>query len=57
MLFRFDGLVETIGPAPSGHQAAGEFVDDDDFAILHDVLLILVIQRVRAQRRVKMMNQ
>ena len=27
----FDGLMETVGPAAAGHEAAGEFVDDDDF--------------------------
>ena len=26
----FDGLVQSVGPAAAGHQAAGEGVDDDD---------------------------
>ena len=27
----FDGLVQAVGPAAAGHQAAGELVDDHDF--------------------------
>ncbi len=27
----FDGLVEAVAPGAVGHEAAGEFVDDDDF--------------------------
>ena len=34
----FDRLVQAIGPAPAGHQAAGKLVDDDDFAVFHHVL-------------------
>ncbi len=30
--FCLDGLVEAIGPAAAGHEAAGELVDDDDLA-------------------------
>ena len=29
----FHGLVQAVGPAAAGHQAAGELVDDDDFAL------------------------
>jgi hypothetical protein len=29
-----DRLVQAVGPAPARHQAAGELVDDDDFAVL-----------------------
>ena len=36
----FHGLVQTVAPAASGHQAAGEFVDDDDLAILDHVVLV-----------------
>ena len=52
-----DGLMQTFRPAAAAHQTAGEFVDDDDFAILHDVVLVLEEQRVRAQRRIDMMHQ
>ncbi len=39
-----DGLVQAIGPAAAGHQAPGELVDDDDFAVLDHVLDIALIQ-------------
>jgi hypothetical protein len=56
-LLRLDGLVQALGPAAADHQAAGELVDDDHFAVLHDVLLVAVEQRVRAQRRVEVVHQ
>ncbi len=52
-----DRLVQSVGPAATGHQAPGELVDDDDLAVLHDVVLVAVEQRVRPQRRVKVMHQ
>src|SRR5258708_23920949 len=47
----FDGLMEAIGPAAAGHEAAGEFVDDNDFqfglvAGADDVILIAVEHHV-----------
>ena len=47
--FSFDGLMQTIGPAASFHQAAGEFVNDDDFAVLNDIVLIFNEQCVGAK--------
>ena len=47
--FGFDGLVQAFGPAAAGHQTACKFVNDDDFAVLDDVVLVFVEQRVRAQ--------
>jgi hypothetical protein len=41
--------VQAVRPAPARHQAAGEFVDDHHFAVLHHVLLVAVEQVVRAQ--------
>ena len=35
-------LVQALAPAPPDHQAAGEFIDDDDLAVLHHVLLVAV---------------
>jgi len=55
-LLRLDRLVQTIGPAPSGQRAAGEFVDDDHLAVAHDVFLIAVIQRIGAQRGIQVMH-
>ena len=51
-LFGFDSLMKTITPAASRHQAAGELIDNDDLAFLHDILDIALVQRVRAQRLV-----
>ena len=54
---RLDRLVQAVGPAAPGHQAAGELVDDDHLAVLHDVVLVAVVQRVRAQRGVQVVHQ
>ena len=43
---RFDRLVQTVGPAAAGHEAAGELVDDDDFALFDDVLDIALVEVV-----------
>ena len=50
--FCFDGLVQAITPAPSRHQAAGEFIHDDDLAVLHHIFNIAFVQRVGPQRLV-----
>ena len=45
----FDGLVQAIGPAAAGHQAAGERVDDDDFfasSVLDHVVDVALVERV-----------
>ena len=52
-----DGLMQAFGPATPRHQTAGEFVDDDDFAVLHHVLLILVEQRMAAKGGVQVVHQ
>ena len=54
---RLDGLVQAVGPAPAGHGAPGELVDDDHVVAAHDVLDVLVIQRVRPERRVQVVHQ
>ena len=41
----FDGLVEAVGPAAAGHQAAGELVDDDDFAVFDHVFDVALVER------------
>ncbi len=43
----FDRLVEAVGPAAAGHQAAGELVDDDDLAVFDDVLDVALVEVVR----------
>ena len=55
--FGFHGLVQSVGPAASGHLASGEFVDDDHFAVFHDVVDVALVERVRAQRLVDVVNQ
>ena len=47
---RLDRLVQAVRPAAAGHEAAGELVDDDDLAVLDDVLLVAAVHRVRLQR-------
>ena len=42
----FDGLVQAVGPAAAGHEAAGELVDDDDFAVFDDVLDVALVEGV-----------
>ncbi len=54
---RFDALVQTVGPATPGHQTAGEFVDDDDFAVLDHVVLVPVVKRMSAQRHHQVVDQ
>ena len=50
VLLRLDGLVEALGPAPALHDATRELVDDLHLAVLDDVLLVAVVQRLRLQR-------
>ena len=54
--FRFDRLVQAVGPAASGHLAPGEFVDDHHFAFFHHVIHVALEQRVRAQPLIDVVN-
>jgi len=56
VFLRLQGLVQALGEAPSRHHAAGELVDDDDFVVLDDVVLVLLEQLVRLQRLIDVMN-
>ena len=47
--FGFNGLVQAIAPAASRHQAPCELVHDDDFTLLHHIVLITVVQVLRTQ--------
>ena len=38
MFLGLDGLVQAVGIAPADHQAAGELIDDDDFAVLNHIV-------------------
>ena len=55
-LFGFDGLMQTVRPAATGHQTAGKLVDNDDFVILHDIVLVTVIQGLRTQSCIQVMH-
>ena len=44
--FGFDGLVQSVRPAPARHQAAGELVDDDDFVVFHHVVFVALEEHV-----------
>ena len=57
LLLGLDRLVQAVAPAPAGHQAAGELVDDDDPAVLDHVVDVELEQRVRAQRLVDVVEQ
>ena len=39
-LFRLDGLVQPVRPAPARHRAAGELVDDHDLSVLDQVVAV-----------------
>ena len=56
MLLGLERLVQAFRIAPARHHAAGEFVDDDDLAVAHDVVLVALEQLVRAQRLVDVMH-
>src|SRR6266540_3569496 len=49
-LFRLDGLVQALAPAPAFHDPAGELVDDLDLALLDDVIDVALIERLRLER-------
>ena len=49
--------MQSVGPAASRHQAAGELVDDEDLAVLHDVLDIAAVERVRLDARLDVVLQ
>ena len=56
-LLRLDRLVEALAPAPAGHLAAGELVDDDDLAVLDDVVPVALVQGVRAEGLLEVAGQ
>ena len=49
-LLGLDRLVEALAPATAGHLATGELVDDDDLAVLDDVVAVALVERVGAER-------
>ncbi len=49
-LLRLDRLVEALAPAAALHDPARELVDDLDLALLHDVVDVALVQRLRLER-------
>ena len=52
VLLGLDRLVQAVRPAAARHHAAGELVDDEDLAVLDQVVDVALVERVRAQRLV-----
>ncbi len=50
VLLGLERLVQPFGVAPALHHAPGEFVDDDHFVVLDDVVAVALEQLVRAER-------
>ena len=48
--------MQAIGPAATVHHAAGELIDDDDLAVLHDIVRVALEHQMRAHRVLDMMN-
>ncbi len=55
-LLGFEGLMQPLRIAPSLHHAARELVDDDDLAVLDDVILVELEQLVRPERLIDVMD-
>src|SRR5436305_12957874 len=45
-LFGFDRLMKPVRPATTFHQAPREVVNDDDLAVLNDVLMVELVERM-----------
>ena len=56
MFFGFERLMQAFRIAPARHHAAGEFVDDDDFVVADDIVLVALEQFVRAHRLIDVMD-
>ena len=51
MLFRLNGLMQTVGIAASRHNTSGKLIDDHNLIILHHIILIAEHQIVCAKRK------
>ncbi len=56
-LLGLDRLVEALAPAPAGHLASRELVDDDDLAVLDDVVAVPLVQGVGLERGVEVARE
>ena len=57
MLLRLDGLVQAFGVAAAEHQAAGKLIDDDDLAVLDDIVDVALHDAVRTQSLVDVVTE
>src|SRR3989344_313443 len=55
-LFRFDGLMQAVAPAPPWLEAAGELVNNDYLTIPHHILFVALVERFGAHSRFEMMH-
>src|ERR1700730_6801215 len=55
--FGFHGLVQTVGPAATGHLASGKFVYDHDFAVFVHVVDVDPVERMRTQSLVDVVHR
>ena len=55
--FGFDRLMLAFAQPPPGHQAAGEFVDQNGLSVLDDIIAVAQIQMARFQRRREMVQK
>ncbi len=47
LFFCFDCLMQPVGISSSDHQSAGEFVNDYNFVILHDIVVVALKDKMR----------
>ena len=50
MLLGLDGLMQTVRITAARHDTSGEFIDNENFIVLYDIIMILLHQVVGAQR-------
>src|SRR6267143_5381766 len=55
-LFRLDRLVQAVGPATTRLLTARELIDDDDLAVLDQVVAVAVEERVGLERLIDLMR-
>ena len=57
LLLGLDGLVQALRVAAAVHEAAGELVDDEDLAVLDDVVHVALEHELRLQRLLQVVHQ
>ena len=56
-LLRLDRLVQALAPAAALHDPARELVDDLDLAVLHDVVDVALVERLRLERLAQVVDE